>query len=72
MRMLYVYLKHFHSDNLTINKIYDVADTTDNYYCIKDDNNIFCYINKKCFITIKQLRKLKLDKIYENNRRISN
>jgi len=54
---------------LTIGHLYEVLEESTTYYMLLNDNGIdFYYFEKEYFMSITEIRKLKLLKLNENNK----
>lgn len=52
-----------HMKFLTLDKVYEIYDNDHSYYYLINDNNEKSGYNKKRFYSVKEYRKLKLEKI---------
>jgi len=64
----YTYELSGNFDNLTVGEIYKSVNYLTADYLIHDDNGELIWFDKKRFISLKEYRKLKLDKINELGR----
>jgi len=65
-KVLYVKYDDGYFFHLTIDKWYEIMEENENFYKIFCDMEFSYYFNKKLFLTEKEQRKLKLEKLNES------